>query len=191
LDEILTKRESINKKLTDILDHGTEEWGIRVLTVEIKDVMLPQNMQRAMGSQAEAERERRAKVISAEGELQSSTHLLEAANTMTQNTATMPLRYLQTLTQISTEKPSTIIFPLPIPMSQLSQGMWGSQAQSSGDRKYMGPPPTSAYQSSSYPLPTVIHGTIPSLVAPLPSAPGGEPGYGRPAEGPSTHGMTS
>jgi len=114
LDELLQKRDTVNHKMTSILDHSTEDWGVRVVAVEVKDVVLPKNMQRAMGSQAEAERERRAKIISAEGEVQAAGNLLKAANNMTANSATMQLRYLQTLNQISAEKPSTIIFPLPM-----------------------------------------------------------------------------
>jgi len=117
LDELLQKRDIVNTKMTAILDRSTEDWGVRVVAVEVKDVVLPRNMQRAMGSQAEAERERRAKVISADGELQAAGNLLAAANNMTANVATMQLRYLQTLTQVSAEKPSTIIFPVPMDMS--------------------------------------------------------------------------
>jgi len=138
LDDLLQKREIINRKLTKILDDATEEWGIQVVTVEISDVTLPAEMQRSIASQAEAERERRAKVISADGELQASSHLLEAANNMTKNSATIQLRYLQTLTQISAEKPSTIFFPLPLSfketmpwnMDRKEQGGGGSDARS-------------------------------------------------------------
>jgi len=150
LDELLTKRETINRKLTKILDEGTDDWGIKVVTVEISDVTLPTQMQRAMGSQAEAERERRAKVISAEGELQASTHLLEAANNMTQNSATIQLRYLQTLTQISQEKPSTIIFPLPLSFRDTMPWNMGPQ----GDRKDAA---TAGYRGAS-PLDAVVAG---------------------------------
>lgn len=114
LDELLQNREKISSKLNSILDEATDVWGIKVRNVEVKDVLLPKNMQRAMASQAEAERERRAKIISAEGEHQASKTLLEAANEMTKNHATLQLRYLQTLTQISVEKNSTIVFPLPM-----------------------------------------------------------------------------
>jgi len=123
LDEILQKRELVNGKITQILDEATDPWGIKVTSVEIKDVHLPKNMQRAMGSQAEAERERRAKVISAEGELQASRSLLKAATQMTQNPATMQLRYLQTLTQISQEKNNTIVFPIPIELLQVVKSL--------------------------------------------------------------------
>lgn len=114
LDEILAEREKLNIKLQEILDADTEPWGVKVSKVEIKEIDLPEEMKRAMAKQAEAERERRAKIINAEGELQASKTLLEAAQVMAQNPITLQLRYLQTLTEISTEKNSTIIFPLPL-----------------------------------------------------------------------------
>lgn len=114
LDELLSEREKLNQKLQEIIDEHTDPWGVKVSMVEIKYVDLPQEMQRAMAKQAEAERERRAKVIHADGEQQASEKLLEAANTMTKNAATMQLRYLQTLMDISADNSSTIVFPLPI-----------------------------------------------------------------------------
>jgi regulator of protease activity HflC (stomatin/prohibitin superfamily) len=114
LDEILAEREKLNMKLQEILDADTEPWGVKVSKVEIKEIDLPEEMKRAMAKQAEAERERRAKVINAEGEFQAAKTLLEAAQIMAQNPITLQLRYLQTLTEISTEKNSTILFPLPI-----------------------------------------------------------------------------
>jgi regulator of protease activity HflC (stomatin/prohibitin superfamily) len=114
LDEILAEREKLNVKLQEILDADTEPWGVKVSKVEIKEIDLPEEMKRAMAKQAEAERERRAKVISAEGELQAAQKLLEAAKIMASNPMTLQLRYLQTLTEIATEKNSTILFPLPI-----------------------------------------------------------------------------
>lgn len=114
LDELLAKREKINQKLQQIIDEQTEPWGIKVTIVEIKDVELPQSMQRAMAKQAEAEREKRAKVIHAEGELLASKSLAEAADIIAREPTTLQLRYLQTLTEIAVEKNSTIIFPLPI-----------------------------------------------------------------------------
>jgi len=116
LDELLQKRDRINHNLLEKIDKETEGWGVKVTSVEVKDVILPQTMQRAMASQAEAERNRRAKVISADGEYQSSRTLLQAANEMSKNPYTLQLRYLQTLTSISEEKNSTIIFPFPIEM---------------------------------------------------------------------------
>jgi len=114
LDEILAEREKLNVKLQEILDADTEPWGVKVSKVEIKEIDLPEEMKRAMAKQAEAERERRAKIISAEGELQAAQKLLEAAKIMASNPITLQLRYLQTLTEIATEKNSTILFPLPI-----------------------------------------------------------------------------
>jgi len=114
LDELLSERDIINKKLQEVIDSQTEPWGIKVTAVEVKNVDLPQEMQRAIARQAEAERERRAKVIAAEGEFQASKKLAEAANVMSQNPMTLQLRYLQTLIEIGTEKNSTIVFPLPI-----------------------------------------------------------------------------
>lgn len=114
LDELLSEREAINQKLQHIIDEQTEPWGIKVTIVEVKDVELPTSMQRAMAKQAEAEREKRAKVIHAEGELQASKALAEAADVIAREPVTLQLRYLQTLTEISVEKNSTIIFPLPI-----------------------------------------------------------------------------
>lgn len=114
LDELLAHREKINEQLQSIIDEQTEPWGVKVSIVEVKDVELPQSMQRAMARQAEAEREKRAKIIHAEGEYQASQQLAEAANVIAGEPVTIQLRYLQTLTEIAAEKNSTIIFPLPI-----------------------------------------------------------------------------
>jgi regulator of protease activity HflC (stomatin/prohibitin superfamily) len=114
LDELLAEREEINRKLQRIIDDHTDPWGIKVTVVEVKHVDLPVEMQRAMARQAEAEREKRAKIIHAEGELQASEKLSQAARIMAAEPITIQLRYLQTLTEIGTEKNSTIIFPLPI-----------------------------------------------------------------------------
>jgi regulator of protease activity HflC (stomatin/prohibitin superfamily) len=114
LDELLAQREKINQKLQQIIDEQTEPWGIKVTIVEVKDVELPQNMQRAMAKQAEAEREKRAKLIHAQGEFQASQVLADAAKIISSEPVTLQLRYLQTLTEIAVEKNSTIIFPLPI-----------------------------------------------------------------------------
>src|SRR5689334_22521027 len=114
LDELLANREKINSTLQRIIDEHTERWGVKVTAVEIKDVELPGTMQRAMAKQAEAEREKRAKIIHAEGELQASSQLAQAAAVIGSQPATLQLRYLQTLTEIAVEKNSTIIFPLPM-----------------------------------------------------------------------------
>jgi regulator of protease activity HflC (stomatin/prohibitin superfamily) len=114
LDDLLAERDRLNHELQKILDTQTDPWGIKVSAVEVKHVDLPQDMQRAMARQAEAEREKRAKIIHAEGELSASEKLSQAAAIINREPATMTLRYLQTLTEISAEKNSTIIFPLPI-----------------------------------------------------------------------------
>jgi regulator of protease activity HflC (stomatin/prohibitin superfamily) len=114
LDELLTHREKINEQLQVIIDEQTEPWGIKVSIVEVKDVELPETMKRAMARQAEAERERRAKIIHAQGEQQASAELARAAKVIGQEPATIQLRYLQTLTEIAVEKNSTIIFPIPL-----------------------------------------------------------------------------
>jgi regulator of protease activity HflC (stomatin/prohibitin superfamily) len=114
LDELLAERDQINRKLQRIIDDHTDPWGIKVTAVEVKHVDLPAEMQRAMARQAEAEREKRAKIIHAEGELQASEKLSQAARIIAAEPITIQLRYLQTLTEIGTEKNSTIIFPLPI-----------------------------------------------------------------------------
>jgi len=116
LDELLAQRERLNQLLQKIIDEHTDPWGIKVSTVEIKDVELPEGMRRSMAAQAEAERARRAKVIHAEGELQASQKLAEAAKIIGSESATLQLRYLQTLTEIAADKNSTIIFPFPIEM---------------------------------------------------------------------------
>lgn len=114
LDELLAERDKINRELQTIIDHQTEPWGIKVSNVEVKHVDLPIEMQRAMAKQAEAERERRAKVIHAEGEFQASTKLNDAAAIISQNPMALQLRFLQTLTEVASEKNSTTIFPVPI-----------------------------------------------------------------------------
>jgi regulator of protease activity HflC (stomatin/prohibitin superfamily) len=114
LDELLSQREKINIKLQHIIDQQTEPWGVKVTHVEVKQIDLPQEMQRAMAKQAEAERERRAKVISAEGEFQASQRLSDAAKILSEQPSALTLRYLQTLREIATENNSTTIFPIPI-----------------------------------------------------------------------------
>ena len=114
LDELLANREKVNEQLQQIIDEQTEPWGVKVSIVEVKDVELPQTMQRAMARQAEAEREKRAKIIHASGEYEASKTLAEAAYEIGKQPATLQLRYLQTLSEIATEKNSTIIFPLPV-----------------------------------------------------------------------------
>ncbi len=114
LDDLLSQREKLNARLQSILDEHTEPWGVKVTKVEVKQVDLPQEMQRAIAKQAEAERERRAKVINADGEFQASAKLAEAAAVLAKEPMTITLRYLQTLAELGTEKSTTIVFPLPI-----------------------------------------------------------------------------
>ena len=114
LDELLADREKLGQRLRQIIDTSTEPWGVEVSGVEVKNVDLPEQVQRAMGRQAEAEREKRAKIIAAEGELLASQQLLEASNKISQNPVAIQMRYLQTLTEIAVEKNSTILFPLPM-----------------------------------------------------------------------------
>ena len=118
MDELLSKREELNQRLQQIIDEATEPWGIKVTIVEVRDVSLPADMINAMSRQAQAERERRAKVISAEGEFQASARLAEAAEVMSASPITLQLRYLHTLAEIATERNSTIVFPLPIDIMQ-------------------------------------------------------------------------
>jgi uncharacterized membrane protein YqiK len=114
LDELLSERERLNESLQKIIDDQTEPWGIKVTTVEIKDVEIPERMQHAMARQAEAERSRRAKIINAEGEYQAAARLAEAADVISPNPVTIQLRYLQTLAEVSGNQGSTIVFPLPL-----------------------------------------------------------------------------
>ena len=114
LDELLTQREQLNQKIQQIVDEHTDPWGIKVSAVEVKDAQLPDSMKRAMARQAEAERERRAKIIHAEGEFEASERLSEAAEAMSKEPISLQLRFLQTLTEVAAEKNSTLVFPVPI-----------------------------------------------------------------------------
>jgi regulator of protease activity HflC (stomatin/prohibitin superfamily) len=126
LDDLLANREKINQQLQQIIDDRTDPWGIKVVAVEVKDVDLPQEMQRAIARQAEAERERRAKVIHADGEYQAAGRLTDAARTIAQEPVAIQLRYLQTLTEVSAEKNSTILFPIPL---EMLHGLFGKPKQ--------------------------------------------------------------
>src|SRR3989442_3577758 len=149
LDELLAQRDKINRELQAIIDQHTERWGVKVTAVEVKDIELPVTMQRAMAKQAEAEREKRAKIIHAEGEFQASTQLAQAANIIGAQPSALQLRYLQTLTEIAVEKNSTIVFPLPIdiiePFIGLMKRSASSVEQQNGDtsRPTTYVPPTS------------------------------------------------
>src|SRR5215211_5918351 len=134
LDSLLAERERLNVELQQIIDEQTEPWGVKVSTVEVKDVELPADMQRVIARQAEAERERRAKIINADGEFQAAEKLSDAANIISQNPATLQLRYLQTLLEIGVNQNSTVVFPLPLDM--LKPFMGGSGSAGNGN-----PPP--------------------------------------------------
>ncbi len=130
LDHLLSERDKINQRLQEVIDQQTSQWGVKVTSVEVRDIQLPQTMQRAMAKQAEAEREKRAKIIHAEGEFSASQQLAAAAQVIHGQPATLQLRYLQTLTEIAAEKNSTIVFPLPIDLIQMLL-----EGRSSGDGK--------------------------------------------------------
>jgi regulator of protease activity HflC (stomatin/prohibitin superfamily) len=132
LDELLSQREKLNSTIQNVIDAQTEPWGIKVTLVEIKNIDLPQDMQRAIAAQAEAERERRAKVIAAEGEFQAAQRLAEAAEIMGRSPITLQLRYLQTLSEIATEHNSTTVFPVPIDLFEPFIRMRGAAAAATG-----------------------------------------------------------
>ncbi len=140
LDDLLSQRDKLNARIQEVVDAQTEPWGIKVTLIEIKNIDLPQDMQRAIAAQAEAERERRAKVIAAEGEFQAAQRLSEAADIMSRNPITLQLRYLQTLAEIATEHNSTTVFPLPIDLFEpfLRLRQMASAAASGGDNKLKG-----------------------------------------------------
>src|SRR5216684_3964226 len=132
LDELLAQRDKLNVRIQEVVDAQTEPWGIKVMLVELKNIDLPQEMQRAIAAQAEAERERRAKVIAAEAEFQASQRLAEAAEIMSKNPVTLQLRYLQTLAEIATEHNSTTVFPIPI---DLMEAFMSTRRGNSGGQK--------------------------------------------------------
>lgn len=129
LDDLLSRREKINKELQLIIDEQTDPWGVKVSIVEIKDVELPQTIQRAFAKQAEAERERRAKIINSEGEFQASEKLAQAAKVLAEFPASIQLRFLQTLREIATEQNSTIVFPVPIDLVQAFMKKWNENKE--------------------------------------------------------------
>ncbi|HLU34163.1 MAG TPA: SPFH domain-containing protein [Thermomicrobiales bacterium] len=147
LDDLLSQRDQINQTLQQIIDEQTEPWGVKVSVVEVKDVELPQSMQRAMARQAEAEREKRAKIIHAEGEYQAAEQLADAAEIINQNPVTIQLRYLQTLTEIGAEKNTTIAFPVPVDMLS---AIMGGNGNGSSDR----PKPSSPRPAPTQPAPS-------------------------------------
>src|SRR5207244_12511268 len=129
LDHLLAERDKINEELQRVIDEQTEVWGVKVSAVEVRDVELPQSMQRAMARQAEAEREKRAKIIHAEGEYSAAETLASAARIIGAQPVGLQLRYLQTLTEIATEKPATIVFPLPL---DVLRGFWSKDGRDAG-----------------------------------------------------------
>ena len=139
LDDLLSERETINTRLQQIIDEQTEPWGVKVSIVEVKDIELPQSMQRAMAQQAEAEREKRAKIIRAEGEFQSSQQLSNAAAVIAENPIALQLRYLQTVSEIGTENSTSIVFPIPIDM--LNGLIGGFTGNGNGSGASSTPPP--------------------------------------------------
>jgi regulator of protease activity HflC (stomatin/prohibitin superfamily) len=153
LDQVLSDREVINRKVQGIIDEHTERWGVKVTAVEIKDVELPQSMQRAMAKQAEAEREKRAKVLLAQGEFQASQTLADAAQVISTEPAALQLRYLQTLTEIAVEKNSTIIFPLPIDLVEPLTELMRRSAGGERPRPATPPAPAPARMPTEPPFP--------------------------------------
>jgi regulator of protease activity HflC (stomatin/prohibitin superfamily) len=133
LDELLSQRDKLNARIQEVVDAQTEPWGVKVTLVELKNIDLPQDMQRAIAAQAEAERERRAKVIAAEGEFQASQRLADAAEVMSKSPITLQLRYLQTLKEIATENNSTTLFPVPLDMFEPFRAF--AKAAAGGDDK--------------------------------------------------------
>jgi regulator of protease activity HflC (stomatin/prohibitin superfamily) len=139
LDQLLAARERLNEELQKIIDESTEPWGVKVTAVEIKDVEIPEQMQRAMARQAEAERERRAKIINSEGEFQAAQKLTDAADIISTNPASLQLRYLQTLLEIGTNQNTTVVFPLPMDVLEPFVGK-GATARAEGTERPPGPP---------------------------------------------------
>jgi regulator of protease activity HflC (stomatin/prohibitin superfamily) len=135
LDELLSNRDEVNQRLQKIIDDATEPWGVKVTIVEVRDVSLPAEMINAMSRQAQAERERRAKVIHAEGEYEAAERLAQAGAVMASEPATLQLRYLQTLTEIASEKNSTVVFPIPIDLVQMFLPKGGNGGQSPGPQR--------------------------------------------------------
>ena len=154
LDELLAGREGVNRRLQKIIDEHTEPWGVKVSTVEVKDVELPQTMQRAMAKEAEAEREKRAKIIHARGEFEASQQLMEAAEVIGREPAALQLRYLQTLTEISVEKNSTIIFPLPVDIIDALLGLRRRASREAGS------------EGAPEPAPNIVRPAAPRVVPP-------------------------
>lgn len=187
LDQLLAERERLNESLQKIIDESTEPWGVKVSTVEIKDVEIPSQMQRAMARQAEAERERRAKIINSEGEYQAAQKLTDAADIISQNPASLQLRYLQTLLEIGDEQSTTVVFPLPIDLIEPFKQMLGGD----GERPARPRPPRGPVPEVPAPVagePSGVQGGQNAPEAPDPTAEAGAkrpplPGVDQPGEG--------
>jgi regulator of protease activity HflC (stomatin/prohibitin superfamily) len=175
LDALLAERERLNEHLQQIIDDQTEPWGVKVTTVEIKDVEIPERMQHAMARQAEAERERRAKIINAEGEFQAAARLNDAADVISRNPVTIQLRYLQTLLEVSNKQSSTIVFPLPMdilqPLMTVAQGHRG--AVDGPERKRLDEALTAA--RAALDTATSDHERLKPGTHPVPASPASEP----------------
>jgi regulator of protease activity HflC (stomatin/prohibitin superfamily) len=182
LDSLLSERERLNQSLQAIIDDQTEPWGVKVTTVEIKDVEIPAQMQRAMARQAEAERERRAKIINAEGEFQAAQRLYEAAEIISRNPATLQLRYLQTLLELGSGQSSTIVFPLPVDLLGPFMKLVGAGDGGGPPARPPGPPPEPRIEPGlapheDEPGTAVQPGLAPRGIPPEPAA-GDEPDAG-------------
>jgi regulator of protease activity HflC (stomatin/prohibitin superfamily) len=168
LDDILTERDRLNSDLQKIIDDLTEPWGVKVSLVEIKDVDLPTEMQRAMAKQAEAERERRAKIINAEGEWQASERLAQAAAVIARHPIAYQLRYLQTVTEVSAEKNSTLVIPIPIELLKPFQAAFGGDASTFDEADHGGPSGAASRAPAGGPS---VASTATSQTPPEPEAP--------------------
>ncbi|MDQ6804500.1 MAG: SPFH domain-containing protein, partial [Actinomycetota bacterium] len=164
LDTLLAERDSLNENLQHIIDAHTEPWGIKVTAVEIKDVEIPERMQHAIARQAEAERERRAKIINAEGEAQAATRLAEAADVISVNPVTLQLRYLQTLREIGADQNSTIVFPLPIDLIKpLIESFTPPSAAGDGNKEAKLPRPAAIDPAAARELTSGLIDAVPPL----------------------------
>jgi regulator of protease activity HflC (stomatin/prohibitin superfamily) len=182
LDALLSERESLNEALQHVIDAQTEPWGIKVTTVEIKDVEIPERMQHAIARQAEAERERRAKIINAEGEAQAATRLADAAEIIGRNPTTLQLRYLQTLREIGANQNSTVVFPMPIDLVKpVLEAMGQGGAGASGGA----PGITSGASGGAPGITSGASGGAPGITSGAPGAPGAENGSLESGESPA------
>jgi regulator of protease activity HflC (stomatin/prohibitin superfamily) len=166
LDQLLSERERLNEELQKIIDESTEPWGVKVTAVEIKDVEIPEQMQRAMARQAEAERERRAKIINSEGEFQAAQKLTDAADIISTNPASLQLRYLQTLLEIGSNQNTTIVFPLPMDVLEPFVGAGAVERSKGGREPQPGAAPPTPPTPPVPPLPDDVPGPDPDDLPP-------------------------